>query len=153
LERAGRVLLAERAGTGYADGWYNLPSGKLEPAEDVVAAVVRETREEIGLHLDRGQVRPVHVMHHRNPEGSTRVGWFFVAEQWDGEPYNAEPHKCAGLLWAPLDQLPANTWPYTAAGLAHYRAGIPFSVDGFTATTAQEPRRPARPDVEQHVRR
>lgn len=136
LVRDGRVLLAERAGTGYADGWYNLPSGKLEPDEDVVAAVVREAREEIGIHLDRDQVRPVHVMHHRNPEGSTRVGWFFAADTWTGEPVNAEPHKCAGLLWAPLDQLPDNTWPYTVAGLAQYRQRAPFSLHGFTGELA-----------------
>lgn len=70
-------------------------------------------------------------MHHRNPEGSTRVGWFFTADRWDGEPYNAEPHKCAGLMWAPLDRLPDNTWPYTAAGLREYRNRTPFSLHGF----------------------
>lgn len=131
LEREGRVLLAERANTGYADGWYNLPSGKLEAGEDVASAIVRESREEIGIHLDRAAVRAVHVMHHRSPEGDTRVGWFFTADTWDGEPYNAEPHKCAGLVWAPSFSLPANTWPYTAAGLAQYQAGRPFSLHGF----------------------
>jgi 8-oxo-dGTP pyrophosphatase MutT (NUDIX family) len=132
LERCGRVLLAERSGTGYADGWYNLPSGKLDPDEDVVTAVIREAHEEIGVHLDRDRVHPVHVMHHRAPEGHTRIGWFFTADAWAGEPYNAEPHKCAGLLWAPLDQLPANTWPYTTAGLSQYREGNPFSLHGFS---------------------
>jgi hypothetical protein len=34
LERNGHVLLAERSGTGYADGAFNLPSGKLDPHED-----------------------------------------------------------------------------------------------------------------------
>jgi 8-oxo-dGTP diphosphatase len=97
--QGGRVLLAERSGTGYADGAFNLPSGKLEPGEDVVAAVIREAREEIGVHIERDAVRAVHVMHHRSPEGQTRVGWFFTADRYEGEPYNAEPHKCAGLLW------------------------------------------------------
>jgi 8-oxo-dGTP pyrophosphatase MutT (NUDIX family) len=132
LVRDGRVLLAERSGTGYADGALNLPSGKLDPGEDVIGAVIREAREEIGIHIERGAVRAVHVMHHRNPEGQTRVGWFFTADRWHGEPYNAEPHKCARLLWAPLDQLPDSTWPYTAAGLAQYRVGSPFSLHGFT---------------------
>ena len=134
LERDGRVLLAERSGTGYADGAFNLPSGKLEPGEDVVGAVIREAREEIGVHIERDAVRAVHVMHHRSPEGQTRVGWFFTADRYEGEPYNAEPHKCAGLLWAPIDQLPASTWPYTAAGIAQYRAGSPFSLHGFGFT-------------------
>ena len=51
LERDGQVLLAERSGTGYADGWYNLPSGKLEEYEDVVAAIIREAWEEVGVTL------------------------------------------------------------------------------------------------------
>jgi 8-oxo-dGTP diphosphatase len=131
IERDGLVLLAERSGTGYADGALNLPSGKLEPGEDVVAAVIREAHEEVGVVVDRADVRAVHVMQHLNPEGQTRVGWFFKADRWVGEPYNAEPHKCARLLWAPADHLPGNTWPYTAAGLAQYRAGTPFSLHGF----------------------
>lgn len=135
LERAGHVLLAERSGTGYADGWYNFPSGKLEAGEDVVTAVIREASEEIGVHIEQCDVRPVHVMHHRGPAQHSRIGWFFTADRWQGEPYNAEPHKCAGLLWAPIDQLPANTLAYMTAGLAQYRAGVPFSLHGPAPTT------------------
>ena len=36
-----RVLLALRSGTGYADGQWNLPSGKLEFGEDAISAVIR----------------------------------------------------------------------------------------------------------------
>ncbi|MCA1702336.1 MAG: hypothetical protein LC808_03320 [Actinobacteria bacterium] len=39
------VLLALRDGTGYADGQWNLPSGKLEIGEDGVSALVREAAE------------------------------------------------------------------------------------------------------------
>ena len=42
LERDGTVCLAERQGTGYADGMLNLPSGKLDDGEDVFEAVIRE---------------------------------------------------------------------------------------------------------------
>lgn len=136
LERGGRVLLAERAGTGYADGALNLPSGKLEAGEDILAAGIREAHEEIGVELHRDALRVVHVMQHRNPEGQTRIGWFLRAERWAGEPYNAEPHKCAGLLWAAVDDLPNHTWPYTAAGLAQYRAGSAFSLHGFASELA-----------------
>lgn len=96
------------------------------------AAVIRETWEENGVKVRRSKLRAVHVMQHRNPEGSPRIGWFFVASEWDGEPVNNEPHKCAGLRWVPIDQLPDNTRPYTVAGLAHYRAGVPFALHGFT---------------------
>ncbi|OMI33488.1 NUDIX hydrolase [Streptomyces sparsogenes DSM 40356] len=49
-------------------------------------------------------LRPVHVMHHHNPEGRPRVGcWFFATAEWEGEPVNAEPHKCAGISWHPMN--------------------------------------------------
>ncbi|QNP71931.1 NUDIX domain-containing protein [Streptomyces roseirectus] len=130
LEREGRILLAERQGTGYADGMLNLPSGKVED-ENVVQAAAREALEEVGVHIDPAALHPVHVMHYLNPEGHQRIGWFFTATHWDGEPYNAEPAKCAGLSWHRPDQLPGNTVPYNALGIAHHLKGEPFSVHGW----------------------
>ncbi|WP_238431644.1 NUDIX hydrolase [Streptomyces cavernae] len=131
LERDGTVCLAERRGTGYADGKLNLPSGKLDEDEDVFDAVIREAREETGIVVEREALRVVHVMHFRNPEGQPRVGWFFVARHWEGEPRNMEEHKCAGLSWHPIGQLPDHTVPYNALGIAHYLKGEPFSVHGW----------------------
>ncbi|WP_245797552.1 NUDIX hydrolase [Mangrovactinospora gilvigrisea] len=131
LEREEKVLLALRAGTGYRDGWYNLPSGKAVEGEDIITAAVRETREEIGIHLTPSQLQTVHVLHHYTPEHTHRICWFLRATEWTGEPVNAEPHKCADLLWAPTAALPANTVPYNAAGIRAYLADIPFSLHGW----------------------
>ncbi|MCA1675506.1 MAG: NUDIX domain-containing protein, partial [Actinobacteria bacterium] len=38
LVREDHVLLAQRHNTGYADGQWNLPSGKLNEGEDLQAA-------------------------------------------------------------------------------------------------------------------
>jgi 8-oxo-dGTP diphosphatase len=138
LERDdGRVLLAERAGTGYADGLLNVPGGKLEDGEDVRTAAVREALEEIGVVVDPDDARYVGVVHHRNPGGETRIGFFFATRNWTGEPLNAEPHKCAGLIWIDPDQPPENTIAYTAAGLRGYRSGSPFLLDGWDAATGR----------------
>lgn len=134
LERPdGQVLLAERANTGYADGLVNAPGGKLEDGEDVRAAAIREAREEIGVDVDPDQARCVAVVHHRAPDGEARVGFFFATSTWRGEPVNAEPHKCAGLMWVDPDNLPAHTIAYGAAGLRAYRSGVPFALDGWEA--------------------
>jgi mutator protein MutT len=127
LVREGEVLLAQRQGTGYADGQWNVPSGHLEEGETIEQAVIREAREEIGITLTGGNLRFVHLCHFRNPEGQARIGVFFEAQTWNGEPTNAEPHKCAQIAWFPLDQLPAGTYPYTAEGIKHYREGVPYS--------------------------
>ncbi|MFJ4093430.1 NUDIX domain-containing protein [Kitasatospora sp. NPDC089913] len=131
LERDGLVLLAERANTGYSDGLLNLPSGKIEEDEDVISAAIREAQEEVGIRVDREAVQIVHVMHYRNPEGEARVGWFLAASEWDGEPYNAEPAKCAGVDWYPINDLPENAQPYNKAGIDRYLKGERYSVVGW----------------------
>lgn len=131
LIRDDHVLLAERANTGYADGQWNLPSGKLEAGEDLITSVIRETREEIAINLDRDDVEMVTSVHYLNPEGHARVGFFFRAHRWHGDPRNAEPHKCAQIAWFPLDQLPANTVPYTQAGIELFRRGEHFGLQGW----------------------
>ncbi|GAB2871620.1 NUDIX hydrolase [Streptomyces mayteni] len=131
LERAGQVLLAERADTGYADGLLNLPSGKVEHGESVVAAAIREAREEVGVDLDPHALRIVHTMHYRTPEGAPRVGFFFATARWDGTPHNAEPHKCAGLFWHDPHRLPTTVVRYNALGIGHYLRGEPASVHGW----------------------
>lgn len=131
LVRDDHVLLAQRSGTGYADGQWNLPSGKLEHGEDLVAAVIREAREEIDVELARQDLDMVTSVHYLNPEGHARVGFFFRAHRWSGEPRNAEPHKCSQIRWFPLGQLPTTTVPYTHAGVELFRRGEPFGLQGW----------------------
>jgi 8-oxo-dGTP diphosphatase len=134
LDGSEQVLLGLRAGTGYADGTWNLPSGKLEAEEDAVSGVVRESREEAGITLCPDDVRLVTTVHHRNAEGGGRVGLFFAAEHAadrHGEPFNAEPDKCADLCWFPLESLPERTYRYTRAGISAYLHGQPLCLDGW----------------------
>ncbi|GAB4077532.1 NUDIX hydrolase [Nostocoides australiense] len=132
LQRSdGHILLAERAGI-YGDGLLNIPGGKLEAHEDVRAAAVREAWEETGVFVNPDDARCVAVIHHRNPYGESRVGFFFATTRWTGEPVNAEPTKCRRLLWANPDQPPAETIAYSAAGLRAWRTGTPAALDGWT---------------------
>jgi ADP-ribose pyrophosphatase YjhB (NUDIX family) len=124
----GNVLLALRQNTGYADGQWNLPSGKVEPDEDLAAALRREAREEVGVEVIG--TRLATVVHHRAAGEEARLGFFFEATDWAGEPRNAEPGKCGGIGWYPLDALPAETVPYTAVGVELYRRGEPYSRHG-----------------------
>ncbi|MYS32654.1 NUDIX domain-containing protein [Streptomyces sp. KhCrAH-43] len=129
LRRGPEVLLARRAGTGYADGLLHAPSGHVEDGEDVREAVIRETAEEIGLDLRPEELRVALVMQHRGPAGNARTGWFFEAEyDPDRPPYNREPDKCSELAWYPLDALPDDMVAYCRAGLDGYRAGESFLI-------------------------
>lgn len=127
LRRGDRILLARRAGTGYADGLLHAPSGHVEDGEDVRAALLRETAEEIGIDLTPHEVRVVLVMQHKSPRGAPRTGWFFEAELAEGrEPVNREPEKCSEIGWFRLDELPDDIVAYCRAGVEAYRAGQRF---------------------------
>lgn len=131
----GRVLLLRRGpDSAYGPGLWTLPSGHLEPGEDVVAAAIRETREETGVALTPEQLRCELVMQHQGPraDAKARTGWFFRALGWAGpRPYNAEPHKHDGLLWADLDDLdavPDGIVGYVRAALDAIADGVPYAL-------------------------
>ncbi|MFB7587052.1 NUDIX domain-containing protein [Streptomyces sp. NPDC056169] len=118
------VLLSRRAGSVYAAGLWHAVSGHVDgPPEDVVAALVRETREETGLVVDPADVRAALTVHHRSPGGRTRVGFFFEVRRWQGTAEVREPEKCDAMGWFPFDALPEPMVAYCRAGLDAYRAG------------------------------
>ena len=132
LRRSGRILLLRRAGDTYASGQPCLPSGHVEQAESVLAAAVRETREETGITLDSAMLRHVLSIHQRNPGSShARVGFAFTPCSWDGEPVNAEPHKHSELVWADPADLPPDTVGYTAAVITAVEHGLTFTLNGW----------------------
>lgn len=103
------VLLQQRQNTGYMDGhWVAGAAGHVEPAETAAACAVREAREELGVRLEVGHLRPLTVMQRRRGDDPVeqRVDWYFACERWEGEPAVQEPEKCAGLRWSPLADLP-----------------------------------------------
>jgi 8-oxo-dGTP pyrophosphatase MutT (NUDIX family) len=128
------VLLALRSGTGYADGQWNLPSGKLEFGEDALTALRRETAEEVGLRLAADEPRLITTVHYRTPSGHARVGLTFHVRHdpaRHGVPVNAEPHKCAGIEWFRWDGLPSSTYPYSAACVEAWRSSAPLTLSGW----------------------
>ncbi|GAA4569427.1 NUDIX domain-containing protein [Planotetraspora kaengkrachanensis] len=134
FDEEGRVLLGRRQGTGYADGeWQVMPSGHLEEDESIIGAAAREAAEELGIEVSGLTV--AHVVHHRNPGGTARVGMFLTARTVHGTPTNAEPHKCAELAWFPVGDLPERTVPYARAGIEAVRDSIGFSLHGWELPT------------------
>jgi len=112
-----------RQNTGYCDGMLRLPSGHLEEGEPLHQGAARELREEVGITVDPDTPRLATIVHHYRRPGRARLGAFFVATHWEGEPVNAEPHKCGPLVWADPHHLPENTIDYPAQGIRAWLEG------------------------------
>ncbi len=90
-EENGRILLAmkkRRFGAGKLNG----VGGKCEPGESVEAALIRETREEIGVELlDYAKVATISFYFEgdKNSNMNQRVH-VFLAYKWNGSPTESE---------------------------------------------------------------
>ena len=127
----GKILMLRRYKTGYEDGKYSLVVGKLEQEESVAKGMIREAEEEVGIKLTRLHV--VHVMN-RSGDDCNRIDYFFLADEWEGIPFNAECNKCDKVEWFDIKNLPTNTIPYINCAISHILNGEHFSIYGWTDT-------------------
>jgi 8-oxo-dGTP diphosphatase len=150
LVRDDQMLLTQRRG-GYGHGQWHLPSGKTEAGETIEDAVIREASEEVGVAVRPEDLRCVHALQVQHEGEEPRVGFFFEATRWGGEPSNQEPDKCSAVRWFAITGLPDGMVPYPAAGISGYLHGIPFSMfePGSAAPRPISPplHRPAQPLV------
>ena len=119
LVRNGRILLRERANTGYGDGAYEPPTGQLADRETIVETAVRVALAEAGLVIRSGNVSLAHVM--QDVSGSGRIAFFLTASGWAGECISPDAR------WFDLDQLPTNMLDRSRVALRNYAEGMRFS--------------------------
>lgn len=125
----GQILLARRFNTGYRDGEYSVPAGHLDGNETVIAAGIREAREEIDVTLEPNNMAFSSIMH--RIEGEERVDFFVRVHRWQGEIVNVEPDKCDDLRWVSLDALPDNTIAYVRRAIENHLNEISFDELGW----------------------
>lgn len=84
---------------------YTLPGGKIEGEEYAKDALIRETFEEAGIHLNKKSLKLVHIVYKRL-HSTTEIIFFFRANSWTGEPEAKEPDKFKSTAWFPIDEPP-----------------------------------------------
>jgi len=129
LVKNSHVLLLRRQNTGYEDGNYSVIAGHIEKSETARQGMAREALEEAGLIIQPEDLVLCHVMHRKAEDN--RVGFFFKAERWTGEPRNLEPGKCSELSWFHVDSLPANLVPYVRQAIKETLRGATYSEHGW----------------------
>ncbi|GAA0964343.1 NUDIX hydrolase [Frigoribacterium faeni] len=79
-----------------------LPGGKLEPGESPVAALIRESREEVAVRLDPATVVElftVRTQAHGEPDGQEVHMTLFAAEPADDSPEPRASSEVGELHW------------------------------------------------------
>jgi 8-oxo-dGTP diphosphatase len=125
----GDLLLGRRAGTGYGDGAFEPPCGRLAERETLVEAAVRVAAAQMGVALDPARISLAHVLH--DVSGAGRMAFFLTADGWADEACPIPPapgtRSYSDFGWYPLTDLPANMIDRARVAIRHYAAGARFS--------------------------
>lgn len=132
LIKDNKILLQRRKNTGFEDGNYGLVSGHLDGDETVKQALIRETKEEIGIDLKIYDLKVVHVMHRMGPgRNNERIDFFIITKGWKGEIKNMEPDKCDDLRWFEINNLSENTIDFIKQAIECMQKDIFYSEFGW----------------------
>lgn len=127
LLREKKVLLLKRGpGASCLQGLWSCLKGGMEQGETPKETIIRETYEEIGLHINPylGVSLFVNAKYNLNPQERWKdLSLFFVTTEFEGEPINKEPGKCEAVAWFDLHDLPFPMIPSVKFGLECYRQG------------------------------
>jgi 8-oxo-dGTP diphosphatase len=129
LLSGGDLLLGRRANTGYGDGAYEPPSGRLAERETLVEAAVRVAAAQVGIEIDPARVSLAHVLH--DVSGQGRMAFFLTADGWEGDAgavlRNPGTSSYSDFGWFPLTELPANMIDRARVAVRNFAAGARFS--------------------------
>ncbi len=101
IDTDGRVLLAQRPAHKAHGGLWEFPGGKIDAGETPETALIRELREELGIHVLARCLAPLTFASHAY-ETFHLLMPLFACRNWDGEP---EPREGQKLAWVRKDRL------------------------------------------------
>lgn len=101
----GEVLLALRPAHLHQGGLWEFPGGKVKANEDVLAALTRELREELGITPTR--MHPLIRIRHNYPDKKVLLDVWRV-DSFQGEP---NPHEGQQLEWVVKEDLSHRSYP------------------------------------------
>ena len=136
VRHEGKICFVLRANTGWKDGFYGLPAGKVERGESFKQAAIREAKEEIGIAVEQANLQHIFTMHRRENEQDQKelndwVDCFFEVGSWQGDPANTEPHKHSEIGWLDPNTLPENVIPSVRFAIEQIALGRQYGEFGW----------------------
>ena len=113
LEKEGKVLLLHRTRTKVTANTWCTPCGGIEPGESPSTAIRRESFEELGIILNMWT--HVFTLSYKGKDYFDPskvyedINLFFFADEYDGTPFNREPHKHGEMSFFKYDEWPSTT--------------------------------------------
>jgi len=102
IDQQGRVLLAQRPEGKAMAGLWEFPGGKVEEGETPEVSLARELREELNVHVDVVDFKPLAFASHTYDSFHLLMPTY-VCSQWSGEPQSMEGQQ--GLAWVAAHEL------------------------------------------------
>lgn len=130
LRRENKILLFLRQNTKFEDGKWSLIAGHVEENENATTAMVREALEEANIEILPENLKVVYIMDRITP-GRQNIDIFFNCSEYSGELFNNEPHKCGGLSFFDINNLPQNTVNYVKKAILDIENGTIYSEFGY----------------------
>lgn len=130
LEKNGKYMLVRRCNTGWHDGDFSLPAGHVSLGESAIEALIRESKEEVGVNLNKDDLELVHVVHrNKTPDNAEYIDLYFQTNNWSGK---LKMGTSVDLIeWCKVDNLPQNIIPVVKEVLIKISKGILYSDTGF----------------------
>ena len=108
--RGNKVFISLRPDTAHQGGKWEFPGGKVDEAESVTEALIRELHEEIGIVVRASE--PLLVIEHDYKDKQVKLDVHLVTE-FEGEPYGKENQQ---TRWLEIQALQEDEFP--AANIA-----------------------------------
>lgn len=124
LIQEGEILLLKQ--TKPNGGNYTLPGGTIEQEEFAREALIRESREEVGIQLQKEDLHLAFVAHKRTGK-KHRIVFYFQTNIYAGRPKSREHDKFSKFIWADLQRLPDKVTPTVRKVIKRLRAGKQYT--------------------------
>jgi len=111
IDGSGRVLMQRRRNDRAHGGLWEFPGGKVESAESLESAAIREIREELGIRLDPAALAPLTFASDPMLPPAPRAAHvilLYTCRRWDGQP---ECHDAAEIAWFAPSAIPGLEMP------------------------------------------